>query len=42
LRSLTAKDASAGGKTSGTVFQVFIPDDPGLAAESKLTAAAQA
>jgi hypothetical protein len=36
VRSRTA----AQGKTSGTVFQLFIPDDPNLAAPARQTTAA--
>jgi PAS domain S-box-containing protein len=38
LRSRTAQD----GRTSGTVFEIFIPDDPGLAAQEKRVAAVSA
>ncbi|HXR39939.1 MAG TPA: ATP-binding protein [Terracidiphilus sp.] len=38
LRSRTA----LAGQTAGTVFQIFIPDDPNLAAPAKLAAAATA
>jgi PAS domain S-box-containing protein len=43
VRSRTAQpDASAPTRASGTVFQLFIPDDPNLAAPAKEAAAATA
>lgn len=41
VRSHTAKDMAFSGKTSGTVFQVFIPDGSPQAAENRLATVAQ-
>jgi PAS domain S-box-containing protein len=40
VRSRSAAQGRQAGKTSGTVFQIFIPDDPNPAATAKQTAAA--
>ena len=42
VRSRTARHLAGDGARSGTVFQVFIPDDAALGAESKLAAVAKA
>jgi signal transduction histidine kinase len=33
-----ASEPAAANKSSGTVFQVFLPDDPGLASEASVAA----